>query len=350
MTQQAAAGWYPQPDGRLRYWDGTQWTEHFAPGAGQQSAQAPVAENQVTRATAPDEQSTIGAEAGAGAGADPLTTPAAPTAATAAMAQPSTIGAPPEATRPWWKMKRFIIGGAVALFMAIGLIGAMGGGGDAEAAASPTPSATLAVTPSPTPTPSAIPETFTMPDVVGQELQDAQDLLQTLGSYLMDQQDASGLDRLQINDSNWKVCSQEPAAAAEVPIETVVILASVKNDEVCPGQAAAEPAQPAETTQPAAPSMTVSQGQAVRKAESYLDFTAFSSSGLVGQLEFEGFSNADATFAVNNITVDWNEQAAKKAQSYLDLTAFSRSGLIDQLVFEGFTPAEAEYGTTAVGL
>ena len=25
------AGWYPQPDGRQRYWDGELWTEHFAP-------------------------------------------------------------------------------------------------------------------------------------------------------------------------------------------------------------------------------------------------------------------------------------------------------------------------------
>lgn len=35
------AGWYPAPeqDGRQRYWDGTQWTEHYAPGAptGQQA-------------------------------------------------------------------------------------------------------------------------------------------------------------------------------------------------------------------------------------------------------------------------------------------------------------------------
>lgn len=26
------AGWYPQSDGRQRYWDGELWTEHFAPG------------------------------------------------------------------------------------------------------------------------------------------------------------------------------------------------------------------------------------------------------------------------------------------------------------------------------
>ncbi len=42
MTDEtAAAGWYPQGDGRQRYWDGTSWTEHFAPVEGNDtSAQA----------------------------------------------------------------------------------------------------------------------------------------------------------------------------------------------------------------------------------------------------------------------------------------------------------------------
>jgi hypothetical protein len=42
--------------------------------------------------------------------------------------------------------------------------------------------------------------------------------------------------------------------------------------------------------------------------------------------------------------------AAKAAKSYLALTSFSRSGLIEQLEFEGYTPAQAAYGATAVGL
>ena len=29
------AGWYPQPDGQQRYWDGERWTEQFAPGIAQ---------------------------------------------------------------------------------------------------------------------------------------------------------------------------------------------------------------------------------------------------------------------------------------------------------------------------
>ncbi len=96
--------------------------------------------------------------------------------------------------------------------------------------------------------------------------------------------------------------------------------------------------------------MTASQKQAVRKAESYLSFTAFSRQGLIGQLQYEGFSREEATFAVDHIDVDWMEQAAKKAQSYLDMSSFSRASLIKQLKYEGFTNEQAKHGADAVGL
>ena len=97
-------------------------------------------------------------------------------------------------------------------------------------------------------------------------------------------------------------------------------------------------------------SETVSQKNAKRKAESYLDFSGFSRSGLIKQLEYEKFSTNDATYAVDNIVVDWNEQAAKKAQSYQDLSGFSREGMITQLEFDGFTTDQANYGADSVGL
>ena len=71
---------------------------------------------------------------------------------------------------------------------------------------------------------------------------------------------------------------------------------------------------------------------------------------MVEQLEFEGFSNEEATYAVNQLNVDWKEQAVKKAEDYLDLTAFSRKGLIEQLEFEGFTTEEATYAVDEIGL
>lgn len=90
--------------------------------------------------------------------------------------------------------------------------------------------------------------------------------------------------------------------------------------------------------------------QAVSKAKSYLRSSHFSYSGLVDQLEFEGFTFSQATYGVDRCGADWNEQAALKAADYLKFSSFSRQGLIDQLVFEGFTAAQAEYGVNAVGL
>lgn len=92
------------------------------------------------------------------------------------------------------------------------------------------------------------------------------------------------------------------------------------------------------------------QSNAVSKALDYIEYSAFSKKGLLGQLEFEGFSTADSKFAVNYIDVDWFEQAALKAAEYLDYSSFSRKGLIDQLLFEGFTREEAVYGVDQTGL
>ena len=84
----------------------------------------------------------------------------------------------------------------------------------------------------PAPKPTAE-EFFVMPKVVGLNLQLAQDLLQSKGSYILDQEDFKGLNRLQLLDSNWKVCAQWPASGKKVVISTVVRLSSVKLTENC---------------------------------------------------------------------------------------------------------------------
>ena len=93
---------------------------------------------------------------------------------------------------------------------------------------------------------------------------------------------------------------------------------------------------------------TTGQEQAVETAQSYLDMGGYSRKGLISQLKFEGFSKAEAEFAVDYIDPNWNKEAAQSAQSYLDMGGFSRSALIDQLVFEGFTQSQAEHGVNAV--
>ena len=95
---------------------------------------------------------------------------------------------------------------------------------------------------------------------------------------------------------------------------------------------------------------TISQKNAVKKAKSYLGYSAFSRDGLVTQLEFEQFSHTDAVYGADNSGANWNEQAAKKAKSYMEYSAFSRGSLIEQLMHEKFTQQQAEYGVNAVGL
>ena len=140
--------------------------------------------------------------------------------------------------------------GVVAAGVSILVLGGCGGAASPSATVTePAPAATappVTVTATPTEEPTdepvveetpsapAAPEKFTMPKLVGKNLQLAQDMLQKEGSYLMDQKDALGLDRFQINDSNWKVCKQSPKAGKKVVVDTMVTLTSVKLTEDCP--------------------------------------------------------------------------------------------------------------------
>ena len=133
------------------------------------------------------------------------------------------------------------------------------------------------------------------------------------------------------------------------------------------------PSSPAPTTAPSPsptappsptpPPMTVSQQQAVDSAQSYLqNEPGFSYQGLIDQLDSsygEGFSVADATFAVNYVapasdTTFWDAQAVDSAKSYMQTEpGWSACGLVQQLdssYGEQFTQAEAEYAVQQVGL
>jgi hypothetical protein len=134
------AGWYPQDDGQQRYWDGTQWTEHFAPGTAAGPAAGSTADaagaTAVSDTTAYSYTTPVGADGGLGTGAYP----AANTAA---------------AQRPWFKKKRFLIpGGAVALILVASMASAAGGGGSTP---EPTSAAAGLLSASSTPTPTAEP-------------------------------------------------------------------------------------------------------------------------------------------------------------------------------------------------
>ncbi len=97
------------------------------------------------------------------------------------------------------------------------------------------------------------------------------------------------------------------------------------------------------------PPATTGQKNALKKAKAYLDVMAFSYSGLVKQLKFEGFTDDEAKYGADNCAAGWYGQAVKKAKSYIDLMPFSYNGLVKQLIFEGFTDDEAKYGAESCG-
>ena len=100
------AGWYPQNDGQQRYWDGQQWTEHFAPGGQDAAAPAVAATQKPARAWYTKKRVLIPAGVvvlamigGAMGGGDDPTTPVSASSATSSAANAATPAATPAATK-----------------------------------------------------------------------------------------------------------------------------------------------------------------------------------------------------------------------------------------------------------
>lgn len=110
------------------------------------------------------------------------------------------------------------------------------------------------------------------------------------------------------------------------------------------------------TPEPANDEMTPAQENALASAENYLEFMHFSKAGLIKQLSSDagdGYTKADATWAVNKLKVNWNEQAYKSAQNYQEIMPMSKVGLRKQLTSkagEGFTLKQANYAIEKLGL
>jgi hypothetical protein len=94
--------------------------------------------------------------------------------------------------------------------------------------------------------------------------------------------------------------------------------------------------------------------RALASAEGYLEYAAFSKQGLFEQLSSdygEGFTEAEAQYAVDHVDADWNKEAVESARSYLEHSPMSRDGLIEQLTSsygEGFTYEQAVYAVNKV--
>lgn len=102
-------------------------------------------------------------------------------------------------------------------------------------------------TPTSADAPPAKAKTVAVPNLVGKGLQTAQDTAQAAGFYTLTSHDSLGLDRMQILDRDWKVCSQTPAAGSTVDVTTKLDLGAVKLAEACPKADKEPPAKAAKT-------------------------------------------------------------------------------------------------------
>lgn len=78
---------------------------------------------------------------------------------------------------------------------------------------------------------AAASNTITVPDVVGENHQYAQDTMQAAGLYNLDERDATGQDRMLLWDRNWVVVSQDPPAGTDVDEDTTITLSAKKEGE-----------------------------------------------------------------------------------------------------------------------
>ncbi len=117
---------------------------------------------------------------------------------------------------------------ALAAGASVVLLAGCGGGTD---------SAPTTVTETVTQT-SAAPQSWVMPDLIGQNLQDAQDAIQALtgnGVFFSGSTDLTGQGRNQVLDRNWQVCTSTPAPGEALSNGTSVEFGVVRIDgESCP--------------------------------------------------------------------------------------------------------------------
>ncbi|GJF32871.1 hypothetical protein KNE206_55710 [Kitasatospora sp. NE20-6] len=163
--------------------------------------------------------------------------------------QPPQWGTPPPSKQPsfidWVKAHKALsaIGAGVAVVL---VAAALAGGAGQQPAITPagahSPASTVPAAAPPsasspaaaTSTPATVKaKTAELPNFVGMGLQSAQDKAQAADFYLLTSHDALGRSRMQLDDRNWKVCTQSPASGQQ-DTGAKIDMGAVKLDEQCP--------------------------------------------------------------------------------------------------------------------
>jgi hypothetical protein len=161
-----------------------------------------------------------------------------------------------EPTPPLYKRPWFVVPAGLAAVGVLGLLigqvsppdpsGAAASASSTSASRTPGTSSASPSTPTPSPTKTPTAEApaptetsagvdFAMPDVVGMDLQSAQNLIQTYGVLLTVSHDLLG-SRNQALDSHWLVCNQNVPAGQQVSgdVAGAIDFGVVKREESCP--------------------------------------------------------------------------------------------------------------------
>jgi hypothetical protein len=98
------------------------------------------------------------------------------------------------------------------------------------AASTTTTSAAATTTTAPTTTSrnTTVVTTIVVPNVVGKDLQFAQDTMQAAGLYHLTSHDSTGQGRSQVLDRNWQVTDQTPPAGSKVADDQLIDLGARK--------------------------------------------------------------------------------------------------------------------------
>lgn len=83
---------------------------------------------------------------------------------------------------------------------------------------------------------------------------------------------------------------------------------------------------------------------ATDSAQTYVDTSSFSYSGLKNQLKFEGYPKDAIKYAMKHVDVDYKEEAIEAINDYKDSgMPFSKKEMRSQLKFEGFKKDTIDY-------
>lgn len=91
------------------------------------------------------------------------------------------------------------------------------------------------------------------------------------------------------------------------------------------------------------PASSIGEQNALNSATGYINYSDFSEQKLRDQLKYEGFTEDEIDYAIDNVIADYNQEASDRATIYYTTQSLSKARVIQQLEYEGYTQSQIEY-------